>query len=124
MSGMKVSAVLKNPRWRRVLITIVVGGAWLVADALDPEGDAAGLFGVLALLWLAVLGFLAARWLWRKLTYRVGHGHPGSRRDVHHRERRHRSDLGRSGVRRGLPELAVHVGQAHRSCHVLVHVER
>ena len=69
---MKVSAVLRNPRWRRALITIVVGGAWLVANVLDPEGDAAELLGVFAFLWLAVLGFFAARWLWRKLTYRVG----------------------------------------------------
>jgi len=69
---MKVSAVVRNKWWRRALITIVVGGALAVAQAVDPESDLAGLVGVLAFLWLATLAFLAARWLWRKLTYRVG----------------------------------------------------
>ena len=64
--------VLKNRWWRRATITVVVGAAWLIARGIDPEGDAAGILGVLAFLWLAVLALLGARWLWHKLTYRVG----------------------------------------------------
>jgi serine phosphatase RsbU (regulator of sigma subunit) len=69
---MRALGVLKNKWWRRLLITVVVGGAWLIARSVDAEGDAAGLLGVLAFLWVAVLAFLAAHWLWRRLTYRVG----------------------------------------------------
>jgi serine phosphatase RsbU (regulator of sigma subunit) len=69
---MQALRVLKNRWWRRALITIVIGGAWLAVRAVAPEGDAAGVLGVLAVLWLALLAFLAAHWLWHRLTYRVG----------------------------------------------------
>jgi serine phosphatase RsbU (regulator of sigma subunit) len=69
---MRALRLLKNAWWRRAVITIVIGAAWLVARGVNPEGDVAGILGVLALLWLAVLAFVAARWLWHKLTHRVG----------------------------------------------------
>ena len=60
--------------WVALGAGVVLGGvtAWLGVSALDaPAWVQIVAFG-LATLWCLAIGFLALRWIWRKLTYRVG----------------------------------------------------
>jgi serine phosphatase RsbU (regulator of sigma subunit) len=57
---------------RKLALTAAVAGAWAMTRWVAPESALASAAEIVLVIWLAVLGIAAARWLWRKLTYRVG----------------------------------------------------
>ncbi|MFZ5785083.1 MAG: SpoIIE family protein phosphatase [Acidobacteriota bacterium] len=56
---------------RKLALTAAIAAAWGLAQWLAPESTFASATGILLVIWLVLLGVSAARWLWRKLTYRV-----------------------------------------------------
>lgn len=57
---------------RGLAVTVALLALAGALNALAPDAGVTSLVGVILVLWLIGAGLLGARWLWRKLTYRVG----------------------------------------------------
>ena len=73
-SGTDPQAQTRPRGWRKVYL--LIAGVMLVAATtahlLAPHADVSTLLVVVTVLWLVPGIYLSVRWVWRKLTYRVG----------------------------------------------------